>query len=202
MVLPIEPDQFWGRLGRLLLGLVLFGLGLGCMIAADLGLPPWDVFHQGLAEQLDQPIGRMINLVGFVLLLALVALREPMGLGTIANIVVIGVIVDIFLAAVGDVDSLGVRWALVVTGPAIVALGSGFYIGARFGPGPRDGIMTALGTRGVAVWKARSIIEASVFLVGLILGGTAGFGSLWFLLTIGPLVDVALRVLSVDAHAD
>lgn len=199
--LPVDGPRRTERVARLLLGLVLFGVGLGFIIAADLGLPPWDIFHQGLGRQLDQPIGRMINLVGFVLLLVMVVLREPMGLGTILNIIVIGVAVDAFLAAVGEPESLVVRWALVLTGPAVVAVGSGLYIGARLGPGPRDGIMTALDKRGIAVWKARTAIEATAFVAGLALGGTVGFGTVWFLVTIGPLVDIALRLLSVAPTA-
>jgi uncharacterized membrane protein YczE len=199
--LPISSEQRAARAVRLIVGLVLFGVGLGFMIAADLGLPPWDVLHQGLAEQTDQPIGRMINIVGFVLLMVMVMLREPMGLGTVLNIIVIGVIVDVFLEVVGEPTELWVRWVLVLTGPAIVAIGSGLYIGSAFGPGPRDGIMTALKTRGIAVWKARTGIEAVAFTVGLVLGGSAGFGTIWFLVTIGPLVDLALRGLAFRSTA-
>ena len=185
------------RVPRLVIGLVIFGAGIGCSVAGDWGLPGWDVFHQGLAEQTPLSIGAAIIAVGAVLLLAMAWLREPIGIGTLGNVVLIGLSVDATLWLLDDPTNPWLRAALTIVGPLIVAVGSGFYLGVRLGPGPRDGIMTAMERRGVTLWKARFTIEAAALIAGLALGGTIGWGTIWFLVAVGPAVQVALRHLAV-----
>ncbi len=181
---------------QLVTGLVAFGAGLGMVIGADLGLAPWDIFHQGLSDVTGAPIGTMIIAVGAILLIVLFLLREPMGVGTILNVIIIGPVVDLTLLVIDDPASLWVRIPLLVLGPIVTAIGTGLYIGVWMGTGPRDGIMTALARRGVPLWLGRTVLEVGVFIVGLLLGGTLGIGTVWFLLAIGPLSDRALRYLS------
>ena len=178
---------------RLGVGLVFFGVGLGLVVIGDFGLPPWDILHQGLAEQTSLTIGIAMIFVGAVLLIALVVLKEPLGVGTLANVLVIGLVVDATVTIGGSPTNSLLRVACTLFGPIIVALGSGFYIGARLGPGPRDGLMTALDRRGLAIWKARTVIEGSALAGGLTMGGTIGWGTLWFVVSIGPTVQFFLR---------
>lgn len=185
------------RLPRLTIGLVIFGVGLACSVAGDWGLPGWDVFHQGLSEQTPLTIGSAIIAVGAVLLLVMVWLREPIGVGTLGNVIVIGLAVDATLWLLDDPSDPWLRAGLTLIGPIIVAVGSGFYLGVRLGPGPRDGIMTAMERRGVTLWKARFAVEAAALLAGLALGGTIGWGTIWFLVAIGPAVQLAVRHLSL-----
>lgn len=182
---------------RLLLGLVLFGFGLGMVVLGGYGLPGWDVFHQGLAERTPLTIGTAVIVVGVVLLIVMLVLHEPIGVGTLANVVVIGLVLDATLWLIDAPVNTAARVLLTLTGPIVVAIGSGYYIGVRLGPGPRDGLMTALDRRGVTLWKARFGIEAVALSSGVLLGGTAGWGTVWFLVSIGPAVQFFLRYLSV-----
>ncbi|HJL88870.1 MAG TPA: hypothetical protein QF905_00890 [Acidimicrobiales bacterium] len=172
------------------------------IVLADYGLPGWDVFHQGLAEQTPLTIGTAVILVGAVLLLAMLVLREPIGVGTIANVIVVGLVLDAVLWVFDEPASVAVRVTLTLTGPIVVAIGSGFYIGVRLGPGPRDGLMTALGQRGITIWKARFGIEAIALTSGILLGGTIGWGTVWFLVAIGPTVHFCLKHLSLPMEPD
>ena len=185
---------------RLAIGLVLFGVGLGLVVLGDFGLPPWDIFHQGLAEQTSLTIGIAMIAVGAALLIALVVLKEPMGVGTLANVFVIGLVVDATVSIGNAPTNSVVRMLCTLLGPIVVAIGSGFYIGARLGPGPRDGLMTALDRRGIAIWKARTLIEGAALACGLAMGGTVGWGTLWFVVSIGPTVQFFLRLLDTASH--
>lgn len=185
------------RTPRLLFGLVLFGVGIAMIVLGDYGLPGWDVFHQGLSEKTPISIGAAVILVGAVIVLGLLWLREPIGLGTIANVIVIGLAMDATLFLVEDPTNTWTRVALTLTGPLVVAIGSGLYLGVRLGPGPRDGLMTALARRGVTLWKARFGLETLAVTAGFFMGGTVGWGTIWFLVSIGPAVQIALRFLSV-----
>lgn len=185
------------RLPQLVVGLVVFGAGAACAVAGDWGLPGWDVFHQGISEQTPLTIGGATIAVGVVLLLVMIALREPIGLGTVGNVVVIGLSVDATLWLLDDPSHPAIRAGLTLASPLVVAVGSGLYLGVRLGPGPRDGIMTALDRRGITLWKARFGIEATALVAGVILGGTVGWGTIWFLVAIGPAVQAALGVLAV-----
>ena len=182
---------------RLILGLVLFGFGLALVVLGDFGVSPWEVFHQGISRRTPLSIGITIIFVGIIILLFLFLLKEPMGVGTIANVLIIGLIVDLTLSLFGEISNIFLRVIATLFGPLFVALGSGFYIGTRLGPGPRDGLMTAFNRRGVAIWKARTLIEGSCVITGLILGGTIGWGTVWFLLSVGPSVQFCLQRLEI-----
>ena len=181
---------------------MLFGVGLALVVIGDFGLPPWDIFHQGLAEQTWLTIGTAMILVGVVLLIALLVLREPLGFGTLANVLVIGLVVDAAIDIGGNPSNSIVRALCTFLGPLVVALGSGFYIGARLGPGPRDGLMTALDRRGIAIWKARTFIEGAALACGLVMGGTIGWGTVWFVVSIGPAVQFFLRRLDTQPNPE
>ena len=185
------------RAARLLGGLALFGFSLALMVRADLGLGPWDVLHQGLARQLHLPIGTVTILVGAVVLLAWVPLRQRPGPGTVANVVLVGIAVDGSLALLPSVHLLMLRYALLLAGIVLMAVATGLYVGAAFGPGPRDGLMTGLAARGVPVRVGRTAIEVSVLAIGFLTGGSVGVGTVVFALTIGPLVQLTLRWLAV-----
>lgn len=182
---------------RLLFGLVLFGLGIALMARSDLGLAPWDVMHQGISRHTGIPMGTVGIGVGLLLLLAFRPLDERIGLGTVLNVLVIGTVIDLTMLVLGQPADLVARWSLLVAGIVLVAVGSGFYIGAGLGPGPRDGLMTGLARRGMRVGPVRAGIEVSVLLLGVLLGGTVGAGTVAFAVGIGPLVGVFLPRLSV-----
>lgn len=182
----------------MLLGLVAFGIGIAMMVQADLGLGPWDVFHQGLADQTGVGIGPIITIVGVIILLGFIPLREKVGIGTLLNAFVIGPTVDVTRSLLAEPDSMVLRVALMVGGPIVIAIGSGLYIGGGLGPGPRDGIMTGLAKRGIPVARARTGIEVTVLAAGLLLGGTVGLGTIWFAFGIGPLVGWFLPRLTMS----
>jgi uncharacterized membrane protein YczE len=191
------------RLPRLLLGLVLCGLGVASMVAGDLGLGPWDVLHQGISRHTSVPIGTVNILVGLVVLCAWLPLRERPGVGTVLNVLVIGIVIDLTLLVLHTPDALALRWAMMLAGPVLFGVGSGFYIGAGLGPGPRDGLMTGLSRRyRWPVGAVRAALELTVLLAGWLLGGTAGVGTVVFALGIGPMVQLSLRLWAVpDAVA-
>lgn len=180
------------RLPRLFLGLVLCGFGLALMINADLGLSPWDVLHQGISERTGIPIGTVVILVGCSLLLIWIPLRERPGIGTIANAVLIGTTVNIALLWLPEPSLLWQRLVFVTVGALLFGPGSGLYIGAGLGPGPRDGLMTGIARRGPSVRRVRTLIELGALTTGLVLGGTVGLGTLLFALTVGPNVQFFL----------
>jgi uncharacterized membrane protein YczE len=185
------------RLAALLVGLALFGAGEALLVAAELGNSPWTVLAEGLGEQVGVGVGVTTVAVSGLILLAWVPLHQTPGLGTLLNAVLVGVALDLTLLALPPVEPLALRWAALAGGIALVALGSGAYLGTRLGPGPRDGLMTGLHRRtGVSVRAVRGGIELSAVAVGAVLGGTVGVGTLAFALLIGPAVQVALGVLS------
>lgn len=186
------------RLPRLLFGLVLCGLGIAVMVAAELGLGPWDVLHQGLSNLTAIPIGTMSIAVGAIVLLLWVPLRERPGIGTVLNVLVIGVVIDLALLVLPTPEALAARIPMMLAGPLLFAVGSGFYLGAGLGSGPRDGVMTGLARRGWPVGIARATIELTALGLGWILGGTAGAGTVVFAVTIGPLVHVCLPWLAMS----
>lgn len=188
------------RYAKLLTGLVLFGVGLWLGLVAELGVGPWDVLTGGLSEQLGTPFGRTAIGVSVVVLLIGLAAGVRPGIGTLLNVVVIGVVLDVLLAAplLADLDEQPVplRLAAVVLGIATVAVGSALYIGAHLGPGPRDGLMVALHARtGWRVGTCRALLEGVVLVLGALLGGPVGIGTVMFATGIGPAVQLAFRVL-------
>jgi uncharacterized membrane protein YczE len=185
------------RYRRLLGGLVLCGVGLASMIASDLGLGPWEVLHQGLSFVTGIPIGMMTIIVGVFVLLTWLPLGERPGIGTVLNVIVVGVVIDLTLLVLDTPDSLALRSVMMLAGPLLFGIGSGFYLGARLGSGPRDGIMMGLARRGIPVGVARATIEVLVLVGGWLLGGTVGVGTVVFALGIGPLVHFFLPRLTV-----
>ena len=186
------------RLWRLFVGLFAFGFGIALLVHADLGLGPWDVLHQGISERTGIPIGTVGIGVGALLLLLWIPLPVRIGFGTVANTVVIGLVIDGTLWLLPDSAPLAVRLVEVPLGIVLVAIGSGFYIGAGLGAGPRDGLMTGLAARGVAsVRVVRTGIEVTVLVLGWLLGGTVGVATAIQAVTIGPLVQLFLDKLSL-----
>jgi uncharacterized membrane protein YczE len=192
------PERPWERrTPRLFGGLVLCGLGIAAMVAGDLGLGPWDVLHQGLSRVSGLPIGTVSIAVGAAVLLMWLPLGERPGWGTAANVVVIGVVIDLVLLVLATPASLVARAALTASGPVLFGIGSGFYLGAGMGSGPRDGVMTGLARRGWPVGVARTVIELTALGGGWALGGRVGVGTVLFAVTIGPIVHVTLPLLRV-----
>lgn len=181
------------RLPRLLVGLVLCGIAFGLTVRADLGLDPWDVLHQGLSDLTGISIGVVSVLVGLVVLLGWIPLRERIGLGTILNTLIIGTTMDVVLGLLPDARTLPVRWAMLLAGLVIAGPGIGLYIGARLGPGPRDGIMTGVAQRGPSIRLVRTAIELAALAAGFVLGGTVGIGTVLFAVTVGPNVQFWLE---------
>lgn len=182
-------------------GLALFGIGISLVIRARLGLAPWDVFHQGLSEHLNIPIGTIIVLTSLFVMLLWIPLDQPVGLGTIFNAFEIGLTVNIVLPLIPEVHDIAVRILLMCAGIGIVAIASGLYIGSGLGPGPRDGLMMGLNIKGYRISRARTFVEVSVLIVGIALGGQAGIGTVLFALGIGPLVALTLPILQINARS-
>ena len=174
------------RIVVLVVGLILFGVGIATLFLADLGVGPWDVLHDALAGLLDRQPGTIILGLGPVLLALLVGLRQPIGLATVANVAIIGTTVNVVLAVVDTPSAMAVRLVLVVAAPMMVAFGSMLYIGGGLGIGVRDGLMTALVDAGLSFRGARTLLEATVLVVGGALGGQLGLGTVVFALTVGP----------------
>jgi uncharacterized membrane protein YczE len=182
------PRRLAGRLVRLYAGLVLFGVSLALMVRADLGLGPWDVFHQGVADRTGLSIGIVVNLTAVLVLLLWIPLRQRPGLGTISNVVLVGFVTDATLALLTTPDNLALRSAMLVAGILANAVATALYVGAGLGPGPRDGLMTGLAARGHSIRLVRTSIEIAVLALGWLLGGSVGVGTVLYALTIGPLI--------------
>jgi len=214
---PPEPERVWWsvafavvlelpgrsdlrrRLLQLFPGLAACGVGLALMVRARLGLGPWDVLHQGLSTLTGLPIGILVILVGLVVLLGWIPLRQRLGVGTVCNALLIGLVIDAVLALVPEPDGLATRWGFLLFGLTLMGLGSGLYIGAGLGPGPRDGLMTGLASRGYSLRLVRTLIELSALGAGWALGGSVGIGTLIFALGIGPLVQHFLGRMTIPA---
>ncbi len=181
------------RLLQLYVGLSLYGLSTAMFIRSDLGADPWNVFHLGVAKLLAMDIGTVIILTGALVLLLWIPLRLRPGLGTISNVIAIGLAADVALTFIPAIDSLVARSLLLVSAVIVNALATGMYIGAGFGAGPRDGLMTGINARtGWSVRSVRTAIEVSVLLFGWVLGGTFGVGTVLYALSIGPLIQICL----------
>lgn len=181
-------------------GLALFGIGISLLVRARFGLAPWDVFHQGISEHLNIPIGTIIVLTSLAVMLLWIPLDQPVGLGTILNAIEIGLTVNIVLPLIPEIHGFAVRVLLMFAGIGIVAIASGLYIGSGLGPGPRDGLMMGLGAKGYRISRARTFVEVSVLVVGIALGGQAGIGTVLFAVGIGPLVARTIPILKMNAR--
>ncbi len=177
------------RLTRLYAGLALYGAGIGLQIESHLGGSPWDVFHQGLSIHMGLSIGTWIILVGALVMLLWIPLRQKPGIGTISNVVLLGVFADAVMWLAPTPEPLAARWAYLLLGVVATGAATGLYIGAGLGPGPRDGLMTGLNRLGLSIRTARTIIEVTVLAIGWLLGGTVGIGTVVFALAIGPLTQ-------------
>ncbi|MEW9531122.1 YitT family protein [Microbispora sp. NPDC049125] len=182
------------RLVRLYIGLAGYGAGIALLVRSNLGLDPWEVFHQGLSIQTGWSMGMCINLVGALVLLLWIPLRQRPGLGTISNVLLVGTCADAVMWLVPAPSQWPVQWAFLIGGIVTIAASSGLYINAGFGPGPRDGLMTGLHRLGLSIRLARTIVELTVLAAGWLLGGTAGIGTIVFALTIGPLTQIFMRM--------
>ncbi|MEU1964996.1 hypothetical protein ABZ541_00945 [Micromonospora sediminicola] len=189
------------RVARLLAGLTLFGVSVALMVRADLGLASWDVLHQGLAARTGLPMGLLVNGVALLVLLLWIPLRQRPGIGTVANVALVGLALDATLALVPPLDPLAGRIGLLVAGILLNGLATALYLGARLGPGPRDGLMTGLAARGLPLGPVRTLIEVTVLAVGWLLGGAVGPGTLLYAVGIGPIVAWLVPRLTVPAPA-
>lgn len=182
------------RVLQLLLGLMAFGLGIGLMVRGTIGIAPWDVLAQGVSNVTGIAFGIANVIISFVVLLLWIPLRERPGIGTVFNALLIGPFAQLTLFLVPEFESLFVRVPLFFAGLIAVALGTGLYIGASFGPGPRDGLMTGLNRRtGLPIWVVRTGLELIVLVIGWFMGGNVGLGTVIFALFIGPLAQPALQ---------
>jgi len=190
------------RLVQLFVGLALYGVSLAFVLRAGLGLAPWDVLHQGLAERTGLTVGQLVIIVSFLVLLLWIPIRQRPGFGTFANAVLVGVFVDLTMLVLDDVHGWVWRVLLLAAGVLLNGLATALYIGASLGPGPRDGLMTGLVRRtGRSVRFVRTVIEVSVLLVGWLLGGTVGIGTVLYAVLIGPLAHLLLPVFTIEPAA-
>jgi uncharacterized membrane protein YczE len=181
------------RLPRLAAGLALLGCGVGMLVRAHLGLSPWDVLHQGLSEATGLDFGTVVILVGGAVLVLWWPLHQRPGIGTVLNTALVGLIVDGTLSVLPAPGAIVERLVLLCAGLVACGAGTGLYIGAGLGPGPRDGLMTGIAARGMPIWAVRSALEACALLAGWLLGGNVGVGTILFVLTIGVTAQVSIK---------
>ncbi len=198
-------SNFFQRFIRLNIGLIVFGFALALMLEARLGLGPWDILHQGISIRTDissQIFGKNIDLtsvgmisiiVGAVIMIFWLPLKERPGIGTILNVIVIGIMIDVWMFVLPNTNNLIIRFLMILIAPILVALGTILYIGAEMGPGPRDGLMTGLAKRGIPIAVARTSMESIVLIAGFILGGNIGIGTIWFAFSIGPFIQLIIQ---------
>lgn len=198
-----EPGIIWTRrILQLLLGLFLYGIAIALMVRAGIGVSPWDVLTQGLVVQTGLAFGLLTNLIGVVVLLLWIPIRQRPGVGTVLNVLLIGPSAQLGLWLIPQQTVPWVQGLVYAGGLVLLAVATGLYIGARLGPGPRDGLMTGLHRRtGWKIWIVRTGIEVTVLAIGWVLGGQVGIGTLAFALLIGPMVNLTLPVLRVPERA-
>jgi uncharacterized membrane protein YczE len=184
------------RLAQLYGGLVLYGVSSSLLVLANLGLDPWDVFHQGLSRTFGLAIGTWAIIVGVIVLLLWIPLRQRPGIGTVSNVILIGLTMDVVLGHVHAPHAMAARIACLICGVFLNGVATGAYIGAGLGPGPRDGLMTGLAARGHSIRVVRTGLEVTVLAVGWLLGGTVGVGTVVYALAIGPLAHVFVPLFS------
>jgi uncharacterized membrane protein YczE len=204
-MLASDPSStaLWVRRGvQLVVGLFAYGIAIALLVRGGIGVPPWDVFAQGITRQTGIPFGLVVSLVGALVLLLWIPLREKPGIGTVLNVLLIGPSAELGLWLVPQQTVPWQQGVVFAGGLALLAVATGLYIGARLGPGPRDGLMTGLHRRtGWPIWVVRTGIEVTVLTIGFVLGGQLGIGTLAFALLIGPMVNVTLPLLRVPARA-
>ena len=184
------------RLAQLYGGLVLYGVSSSLLVLAGLGLDPWDVFHQGLSRTFGLAIGTWAIIVGAVVLLLWIPLRQRPGIGTISNVILVGLTMNVVLGHVHAPHAMAARIACLILGVFLNGVATGAYIGAGLGPGPRDGLMTGIAARGHSIRVVRTGLEVTVLVTGWLLGGTVGVGTVVYALSIGPLAHVFIPLFS------
>ena len=183
------------RLPGLLAGLLTFGLGISLMVEAGLGLGPWEALHQGISVRTGIPIGTVSILLGIPILALWWPLGQRPGIGTLINVAIIGTATNIGNLLIPTQHELPAQVAMMLAGVVVIGIGSGLYLSADLGPGPRDGLMVGLHRRfGWSIRRARTLVELSALGVGWVLGGTIGVGTLAFAFGIGPIVQVMLGI--------
>ena len=198
LIAPIPPDRRVRRFAQLGAGLVLYGATASMLVLADLGLDPWDVFHQGMSRTFGLGIGTWAIIASvLVLVCGWVPLHQRPGIGTITNAVVVGLVMDVILAVVHPPHALWARIALLVGGVVGNGFATGFYIGAGLGPGPRDGLSTGIAERGHSMRVVRTTIEGSVLIIGFLLGGRVGVGTVFYAVAIGPITHHTIPALAI-----
>ena len=185
---------------QLLAGLVLFGVSMGFLLRSNLGLAPWFVLHQGLSEWTGWPIGAVTIGVSVIVLMLWIALRQRPGIGTIGDVVLVGLAVEATFALLPDAGSSPAQWLFLGVGIVLNGVTTGMYVGSGLGPGPRDGLMTGLAARGHSLRRVRTTIELTVLAGGWLLGGTVGVGTALFAVCIGPLVHRFIPLLTIPEH--
>ena len=189
------------RLIQLYVGLILYGVSAAMMLLGGLGVDPWDVLHQGLSRRFGLGVGTWVIIVGALVLLLWIPLRQRPGFGTLNNVLAIGLVVNLVLGAVPPVHGLAARLVVMTSGVVLNGIATGAYIGAGLGPGPRDGLMTGLAARGYSIRVVRTGIELTVLLAGWLLGGTLGLGTVVYALGIGPIAHLSIPRLAIGAQA-
>jgi uncharacterized membrane protein YczE len=188
-------------LTQLYAGLVLYGISDAMLLLAGLGVDPWDVLHQGLSRRIGLAVGTWAVIVGVLVLLLWIPLRQRPGFGTLSNVLVVGLVIDAVLVAVPPVHGTTARIAVMVSAVVLNGIATGAYIGAGLGPGPRDGLMTGLAARGHSIRVVRTGIEVTVLLTGWLLGGTVGVGTVVYALGIGPIAHISIPLLAITVSA-
>lgn len=202
--MPIAPmmQAMTRRIVQLYAGLLLYGLSMALQVQAMLGLGPWDVFHEGVAQHTGLSFGTVVIVTSVFVLLLWIPLKQRPGLGTISNVLVVGLAADLGLAIIPESDVLPVQLAMLAAGVGLNAVAGAAYLGANFGPGARDGLMTGFVAKtGASVGKIRTTIELSVMVIGFLLGGTVGLGTILYALSIGPLLQLMIPTFRVPAPA-
>ena len=189
------------RFAQLVVGLLLYGFTMALMVQSGLGLDPWDVFHEGLTHHVPLTFGQVVIVVGAIVLLLWIPLKQRPGIGTVLNVVIIGLAADAGIALIAAPDEMWARVTLLIVGVVGNGLAGALYIGARLGAGPRDGVWVALVERtGLSVRLVRTGIEVTVLAIGFLLGGTVGIGTAFYAVAIGPLVQFFLERLGGTSH--
>jgi uncharacterized membrane protein YczE len=201
LLAPVPSDRRARRVSQLAVGLVLYGVTASMLVLARLGLDPWDVLHQGLSHTFGLGIGTWAIIVSVVVLLAWLPLHQRPGVGTVANALVVGLVIDAVLALAHPPHAMWARIALLVGGVAGNGVATGFYIGAGLGPGPRDGLSTGIAGRGHSMRVVRTSIEATVLAGGFLLGGTVGVGTVAYALSIGPITHQTIPRLAIGRRS-
>jgi uncharacterized membrane protein YczE len=200
LFIPAKGPLLGRRLVQLVFGLIAFGFGIALMLQSGLGVPPWDVLHQGLAERFGLSVGIWSIIVSVFVLVLWIPIREPYGIGTLLNAIIIGLAIDGFALIIPAPEAMVWRAALLTGGILVIGFTSGMYIGAKLGPGPRDGLMTGIAKFGPSVRLTRTTLEIVVLAAGWALGGTFGVGTIAFALLIGPIVQLSFRIWPLETR--